>query len=117
MAPSLSRLPLFSLGNGYGNHHRNSPGLLASPGSMNKSMQAKSPPPMNLGMNNRKPDLRVLIPPGAKNNMPSMVSCSFTLPPGPVPVLIPSPLTPVCHSSFLHMSLQLIFFQCVLLSS
>uniref|UniRef100_A0A8C8I4Z0 MADS-box domain-containing protein n=1 Tax=Oncorhynchus tshawytscha TaxID=74940 RepID=A0A8C8I4Z0_ONCTS len=59
-------------GNGYGNHHRNSPGLLASPGSMNKSMQAKSPPPMNLGMNNRKPDLRVLIPPGAKNNMPSM---------------------------------------------
>ncbi|XP_041718310.1 myocyte-specific enhancer factor 2C isoform X6 [Coregonus clupeaformis] len=61
-----------SAGNGYGNHHRNSPGLLASPGSMNKSMQAKSPPPMNLGMNNRKPDLRVLIPPGAKNNMPSL---------------------------------------------
>lgn len=29
---------------------------------------------MNLGMNNRKPDLRVLIPPGAKNNMPSIVS-------------------------------------------
>lgn len=41
---------------------------------MNKNMQAKSPPPMNLGMNNRKPDLRVLIPPGAKNNMPSIVS-------------------------------------------
>lgn len=60
-------------GNGYGNH-RNSPGLLVSPGSMNKNMQAKSPPPMNLGMNNRKPDLRVLIPPGAKNNMPSIVS-------------------------------------------
>uniref|UniRef100_A0AAZ3SFB2 MADS-box domain-containing protein n=1 Tax=Oncorhynchus tshawytscha TaxID=74940 RepID=A0AAZ3SFB2_ONCTS len=38
----------------------------------NSIMQAKSPPPMNLGMNNRKPDLRVLIPPGAKNNMPSM---------------------------------------------
>ena len=37
-------------------------------------MQAKSPPPMNLGMNNRKPDLRVLIPHGAKNNMPSIVS-------------------------------------------
>ncbi|XP_066567972.1 myocyte-specific enhancer factor 2C isoform X4 [Amia ocellicauda] len=60
-----------SAGNGYGNH-RNSPGLLVSPGSMNKNMQAKSPPPMNLGMNNRKPDLRVLIPPGAKNTMPSI---------------------------------------------
>lgn len=59
-------------GNGYGNH-RNSPGLLVTAG-MNKNMQAKSPPPMNLGMNNRKPDLRVLIPPGAKNNMPSIVS-------------------------------------------
>uniref|UniRef100_A0A667YRL8 Myocyte enhancer factor 2cb n=1 Tax=Myripristis murdjan TaxID=586833 RepID=A0A667YRL8_9TELE len=62
---------LFSHRNGYGNH-RNSPGLLVSPGGMNKNMQAKSPPPMNLGMNNRKPDLRVLIPPGAKNNMPSI---------------------------------------------
>ncbi|XP_042176310.1 myocyte-specific enhancer factor 2C isoform X4 [Oncorhynchus tshawytscha] len=62
-----------SAGNGYGNHHRNSPGLLVSPGSMNKSMQAKSPPTMNLGMNsNRKPDLRVLVPPGVKNNMPSI---------------------------------------------
>ncbi|XP_047236964.1 myocyte enhancer factor 2cb isoform X2 [Girardinichthys multiradiatus] len=60
-----------SAGNGYGNH-RNSPGLLVSAGGMNKNMQAKSPPPMNLGMNNRKPDLRVLIPPGAKNNMPSI---------------------------------------------
>ncbi|XP_045562725.1 myocyte-specific enhancer factor 2C isoform X7 [Salmo salar] len=62
-----------SAGNGYGNHHRNSPGLLVSPGSMNKSMQAKSPQTMNLGMNsNRKPDLRVLVPPGVKNNMPSI---------------------------------------------
>ncbi|KAF4074421.1 myocyte enhancer factor 2cb isoform X1 [Ictalurus punctatus] len=57
--------------NGYGNH-RNSPGLLVSSGGMNKNMQAKSPPPMNLGMNSRKPDLRVLIPPGTKNNMPSI---------------------------------------------
>ncbi|XP_051540310.1 myocyte-specific enhancer factor 2C-like isoform X5 [Myxocyprinus asiaticus] len=57
--------------NGYGNH-RNSPGLLVSSGGMNKSMQAKSPPPVNLGMNSRKPDLRVLIPPGVKNNMPSI---------------------------------------------
>uniref|UniRef100_H3AVV1 Myocyte enhancer factor 2C n=1 Tax=Latimeria chalumnae TaxID=7897 RepID=H3AVV1_LATCH len=58
-------------GNGYGNP-RNSPGLLVSPGSLNKNMTAKSPPPMNLGMNNRKPDLRVLIPPGSKNTMPSV---------------------------------------------
>ncbi|XP_044302601.1 myocyte-specific enhancer factor 2C isoform X2 [Varanus komodoensis] len=60
-----------SAGNGYGNP-RNSPGLLVSPGNLNKNMQAKSPPPMNLGMNNRKPDLRVLIPPGNKNTMPSV---------------------------------------------
>lgn len=59
-------------GNGYGNP-RNSPGLLVSPGNLNKNIQAKSPPPMNLGMNNRKPDLRVLIPPGSKNTMPSVV--------------------------------------------
>uniref|UniRef100_A0A4W5RGT4 Myocyte enhancer factor 2cb n=1 Tax=Hucho hucho TaxID=62062 RepID=A0A4W5RGT4_9TELE len=72
MGADLTTGAVTSAGNGYGNHHRNSPGLLASPGSMNKSMQAKSPPPMNLGMNNRKPDLRVLIPPGSKNNMPSM---------------------------------------------
>uniref|UniRef100_A0A669AXW7 Myocyte enhancer factor 2cb n=2 Tax=Oreochromis TaxID=8139 RepID=A0A669AXW7_ORENI len=68
---SLPFSPCSLLGNGYGNH-RNSPGLLVSPGGMNKNMQTKSPPPMNLGMNNRKPDLRVLIPPGAKNNMPSI---------------------------------------------
>ncbi|KAM4808686.1 myocyte-specific enhancer factor 2C isoform 2-T4 [Rhinophrynus dorsalis] len=61
----------FATGNGYGNH-RNSPGLLVSPGNLNKNMQTKSPPPMNLGMNNRKPDLRVLIPPGSKNTMPSV---------------------------------------------
>ncbi|XP_004644117.1 myocyte-specific enhancer factor 2C isoform X1 [Octodon degus] len=60
-----------SAGNGYGNP-RNSPGLLVSPGNLNKNMQAKSPPPMNLGMNNRKPDLRVLIPPGSKTAMPSV---------------------------------------------
>ncbi|XP_023800473.1 myocyte-specific enhancer factor 2C isoform X3 [Cyanistes caeruleus] len=60
-----------SAGNGYGNP-RNSPGLLVSPGNLNKNMQAKSPPPMNLGINNRKPDLRVLIPPGSKSTMPSV---------------------------------------------
>lgn len=84
---SNQTFPLAASGNGYGNH-RNSPGLLVSPGGMNKNMQAKSPPPMNLGMNNRKPDLRVLIPPGAKNNMPSIVS---VLPP---PTLLHSPLVP-----------------------
>lgn len=65
-------------GNGYGNP-RNSPGLLVSPGNLNKNMQAKSPPPMNLGMNNRKPDLRVLIPPGSKNTMPSVVMRNYIL--------------------------------------
>ncbi|XP_076853818.1 myocyte enhancer factor 2cb isoform X8 [Brachyhypopomus gauderio] len=71
MGADLTTGPGTSAGNGYGNH-RNSPGLLVSSGGMNKNMQAKSPPPMNLGMSGRKPDLRVLIPPGAKNNMPSI---------------------------------------------
>ncbi|XP_028660567.1 myocyte-specific enhancer factor 2C isoform X2 [Erpetoichthys calabaricus] len=73
MSPGVTHRPpsAGNPGNGYGNH-RNSPGLLVSPGSMNKNLQAKSPPPMNLGMNNRKPDLRVLIPPGSKNTMPSI---------------------------------------------
>ncbi|XP_040129449.1 myocyte-specific enhancer factor 2C isoform X7 [Ictidomys tridecemlineatus] len=70
MSPGVTHRPP-SAGNGYGNP-RNSPGLLVSPGNLNKNMQAKSPPPMNLGMNNRKPDLRVLIPPGSKNTMPSV---------------------------------------------
>uniref|UniRef100_A0A803VLR9 Myocyte enhancer factor 2C n=1 Tax=Ficedula albicollis TaxID=59894 RepID=A0A803VLR9_FICAL len=70
MSPGVTHRPP-SAGNGYGNP-RNSPGLLVSPGNLNKNMQAKSPPPMNLGMNNRKPDLRVLIPPGSKSTMPSV---------------------------------------------
>ncbi|XP_056592172.1 myocyte enhancer factor 2ca isoform X1 [Triplophysa dalaica] len=69
MGPDLGGGVGSSAGNGYGNH-RSSPGLLVSPGNMTKTMQAKSPPPMN--MNNRKPDLRVLIPPGSKNTMPSI---------------------------------------------
>ncbi|XP_005997231.1 myocyte enhancer factor 2cb isoform X7 [Latimeria chalumnae] len=71
MSPGVTHRPPSAAGNGYGNP-RNSPGLLVSPGSLNKNMTAKSPPPMNLGMNNRKPDLRVLIPPGSKNTMPSV---------------------------------------------
>lgn len=60
-------------GNRYGNP-RNSPGLLVSPGNLNKNMQAKSPPSMNLGMNNCKPHFHVLIPPGSKSTMPSPAS-------------------------------------------
>ncbi|XP_043920111.1 myocyte-specific enhancer factor 2C isoform X12 [Protopterus annectens] len=73
MSPGVTHRPpsAGNTGNGYGNP-RNSPGLLVSSGSMNKNMSAKSPPPMNVGMNNRKPDLRVLIPPGSKNTMPSL---------------------------------------------
>ncbi|KAM8960315.1 myocyte-specific enhancer factor 2C isoform 4-T4 [Pelodytes ibericus] len=73
MSPGVTHRPpsAGNTANGYGNH-RNSPGLLVSPGNLNKNMQTKSPPPMNLGMNNRKPDLRVLIPPGSKNTMPSV---------------------------------------------
>ncbi|MEE6458770.1 hypothetical protein FKM82_000422 [Ascaphus truei] len=73
MSPGVTHRPpsAGNTGNGYGNH-RNSPGLLVSPGNMNKNMHTKSPPPMNLGMNNRKHDLRVLIPPGNKNTMPSV---------------------------------------------
>uniref|UniRef100_A0A8C2BCV3 Myocyte enhancer factor 2ca n=1 Tax=Cyprinus carpio TaxID=7962 RepID=A0A8C2BCV3_CYPCA len=71
MGPDLSSGVGSSAGNGYGNH-RNSPGLLVSPGSMSKNMQAKSPPPMTMSMSNRKPDLRVLIPPGSKHTMPSI---------------------------------------------
>ncbi|CAM4729078.1 hypothetical protein PO909_022936 [Leuciscus waleckii] len=71
MGPDLSSGVGTSAGNGYGNH-RNSPGLLVSPGNMSKNMQAKSPPSMSMSMSNRKPDLRVLIPPGSKNTMPSI---------------------------------------------
>ncbi|XP_051973243.1 myocyte-specific enhancer factor 2C-like isoform X1 [Xyrauchen texanus] len=70
MGPDLGSGVGTSAGNGYINH-RNSPGLLVSPGSMSKNMQAKSPP-MTMNMSNRKPDLRVLIPPGSKNTMPSI---------------------------------------------
>lgn len=69
MGPDLGGGVGTSAGNGYGNH-RGSPGLLVSPGSLTKTMQAKSPQSMN--MSGRKPDLRVLIPPGSKNTMPSI---------------------------------------------
>ncbi|XP_042327977.1 myocyte-specific enhancer factor 2A isoform X8 [Sceloporus undulatus] len=65
------------VGNGFVNS-RASPGLLSSTGSGNglsKVMPTKSPPPPgggNLGMNNRKPDLRVVIPPSSKGMMPPL---------------------------------------------
>ncbi|XP_058012822.1 myocyte-specific enhancer factor 2A isoform X7 [Ahaetulla prasina] len=65
------------VGNGFVNS-RASPGLLSSTGggnSLSKVMPTKSPPPPgggNLGMNSRKPDLRVVIPPSSKGMMPPL---------------------------------------------
>ncbi|KAL7980161.1 hypothetical protein Chor_001429 [Crotalus horridus] len=64
-------------GNGFVNS-RASPGLLSSTGGGNglsKVMPTKSPPPPgggSLGMNSRKPDLRVVIPPSSKGMMPPL---------------------------------------------
>ncbi|NXR00388.1 MEF2A factor, partial [Sagittarius serpentarius] len=64
-------------GNGFVNS-RASPSLLGTTGGGNglgKVMPTKSPPPPgggNLGMNNRKPDLRVVIPPSSKGMMPPL---------------------------------------------
>ncbi|XP_077174140.1 myocyte-specific enhancer factor 2A isoform X6 [Paroedura picta] len=65
------------VGNGFVNS-RASPGLLGSTAggnNLNKAMPTKSPPPPgggNLSMNNRKPDLRVVIPPSSKGMMPPL---------------------------------------------
>ncbi|XP_044300882.1 myocyte-specific enhancer factor 2A isoform X2 [Varanus komodoensis] len=65
------------VGNGFVNS-RASPGLLSSTGGGNglsKVITTKSPPPPgggSLGMNNRKPDLRVVIPPSSKGMMPPL---------------------------------------------
>ncbi|XP_026711551.1 myocyte-specific enhancer factor 2A isoform X4 [Athene cunicularia] len=65
------------VGNGFVNS-RASPSLLGTTGGGNglgKVMPTKSPPPPgggNLGMNNRKPDLRVVIPPSSKGMMPPL---------------------------------------------
>ncbi|XP_010891011.2 myocyte enhancer factor 2aa isoform X3 [Esox lucius] len=62
-------------GNGFVNP-RGSPGLLgtASGNGLGKVMPTKSPPPPggNMGMGNRKPDLRVVIPPSSKGMMPPL---------------------------------------------
>ncbi|XP_035654484.1 myocyte-specific enhancer factor 2A-like isoform X4 [Oncorhynchus keta] len=60
-------------GSGFVNS-RGSPGLLGTPSGngLGKVMPTKSPPPpgVNMGMGNRKPDLRVVIPPSSKGMMP-----------------------------------------------
>ncbi|PKU28729.1 myocyte-specific enhancer factor 2a isoform x1 [Limosa lapponica baueri] len=70
------------MGNGFVNS-RASPSLLGTAGGGNglgKVMPTKSPPPPgggNLGMNNRKPDLRVVIPPSSKGMMPPLSCVSY----------------------------------------
>ncbi|XP_023601023.1 myocyte-specific enhancer factor 2A isoform X9 [Myotis lucifugus] len=64
------------VGNGFVNS-RASPNLIGTTGanSLGKVMPTKSPPPPgggNLGMNSRKPDLRVVIPPSSKGLMPPL---------------------------------------------
>ncbi|EAX02249.1 myocyte-specific enhancer factor 2A isoform X2 [Homo sapiens] len=64
------------VGNGFVNS-RASPNLIGATGanSLGKVMPTKSPPPPgggNLGMNSRKPDLRVVIPPSSKGMMPPL---------------------------------------------
>ncbi|KAM4747922.1 myocyte-specific enhancer factor 2A isoform 3-T3 [Rhinophrynus dorsalis] len=62
-------------GNGFVNP-RASPSLIGPAGGngLGKVMPTKSPPPPggNLGMNSRKPDLRVVIPPSSKGMMPPL---------------------------------------------
>ncbi|XP_023408831.1 myocyte-specific enhancer factor 2A isoform X1 [Loxodonta africana] len=64
------------VGNGFVNS-RASPNLIGTTGanSLGKVMPTKSPPPpggSSLGMNSRKPDLRVVIPPSSKGMMPPL---------------------------------------------
>ncbi|XP_047398203.1 myocyte-specific enhancer factor 2A isoform X1 [Sciurus carolinensis] len=64
------------VGNGFVNS-RASPNMIGNTGanSLGKVMPTKSPPPPgggNLGMNSRKPDLRVVIPPSSKGMMPPL---------------------------------------------
>ncbi|XP_009468323.1 PREDICTED: myocyte-specific enhancer factor 2A isoform X2 [Nipponia nippon] len=84
------------VGNGFVNS-RASPSLLgttAGGNGLGKVMPTKSPPPPgggNLGMNNRKPDLRVVIPPSSKGMMPPLntqrISSSQTTQPLATPVV------------------------------
>lgn len=85
------------VGNGFVNP-RASPSLLGPSGGngLGKVMPTKSPPPPggNLGMNNRKPDLRVVIPSSSKGMMPPLntqrISSSQSLATPVVSVTTPS---------------------------
>lgn len=84
------------VGNGFVNP-RASPSLLGLGGNgLGKVMPTKSPPPPggNLGMNNRKPDLRVVIPSSSKGMMPPLntqrISSSQSLATPVVSVTTPS---------------------------
>ncbi|XP_075063792.1 myocyte-specific enhancer factor 2A isoform X8 [Mixophyes fleayi] len=76
-SPGVSQRPpsTGNAGNGFVNP-RASPSLLGPAGGngLGKVMPTKSPPPPggNLGMNSRKPDLRVVIPPSSKGMMPPL---------------------------------------------
>ncbi|XP_040270171.1 myocyte-specific enhancer factor 2A isoform X9 [Bufo bufo] len=76
-SPGVSHRPpsTGNAGNGFVNP-RASPSLLGPSGGngLGKVMPTKSPPPPggNLGMNSRKPDLRVVIPPSSKGMMPPL---------------------------------------------
>ncbi|XP_044135365.1 myocyte-specific enhancer factor 2A isoform X9 [Bufo gargarizans] len=77
VSPGVSHRPpsTGNAGNGFVNP-RASPSLLGPSGGngLGKVMPTKSPPPPggNLGMNSRKPDLRVVIPPSSKGMMPPL---------------------------------------------
>uniref|UniRef100_A0A3Q4B7P6 MADS-box domain-containing protein n=1 Tax=Mola mola TaxID=94237 RepID=A0A3Q4B7P6_MOLML len=68
MGSELPCTVVSSVGNGSYSNHCTSPGLL-SPGGVSKNMQEKSPPAVSMS---RKPDLRTLMPPSSKCNMPTI---------------------------------------------
>uniref|UniRef100_A0A8D1KB74 Myocyte enhancer factor 2A n=1 Tax=Sus scrofa TaxID=9823 RepID=A0A8D1KB74_PIG len=82
-----------SAGNGFVNS-RASPNLVGTTGanSLGKVMPTKSPPPPgggNLGMNSRKPDLRVVIPPSSKGMMPPLNTQRISSSQAPQPLATP----------------------------
>lgn len=81
------------VGNGFVNS-RASPNLVGTTGanSLGKVMPTKSPPPPgggNLGMNSRKPDLRVVIPPSSKGMMPPLNTQRISSSQAPQPLATP----------------------------
>uniref|UniRef100_A0A674D373 Myocyte enhancer factor 2aa n=1 Tax=Salmo trutta TaxID=8032 RepID=A0A674D373_SALTR len=75
LLPGVGPSPAGKVWSGFVNS-RGSPGLLGTPSGngLGKVMPTKSPPPpgVNMGMGNRKPDLRVVIPPSSKGMMPPL---------------------------------------------